>query len=519
MNTLLPLKDILQKLKKKEITSLINFLKSHRKESNEHAMKSIQLIKLIIKNNGYSSDQLQKTIYGKNNYHAFNKLVNRLKERIYEIILFDNNITQSEVYDKRNLTVFAIRKKLLQVEIMTLRGMNYEIEKFHKNIIHISKEYEMYGTLLETLYAKQRYLGFRYGKKVVQKLNKEIEYFENVRIIDKNSRKIFNNINANISISDSSCDYQNELKEAISVLQKNYDQTKSATILFYLLFLKTEHYQINHEFQNAKKILIQMKGLLENNNATYTKNRMGTILLNIVNNELLMFNFIKCLVDSKVINEYFSNNPVNNAINYELLFYTYFYTNKIDKAEKIIEELYHASRTAKTPFQNSKRAYLLACIKTFTGKYLDSNELLKEVKEIEKDREGWGIGVRILVVMNSIEMGNDEKADRDIDKLKKHSMGASARKTIRKRNILIQEVLVHLKESNYEFLKTLKSKSRIFRLLESNQVDCRWKIKSPELIIFHEWFKQKAEGRPYNHVAAIQNAKERYLMTVKNESL
>lgn len=245
---------------------------------------------------------------------------------------------------------------------------------------------------------------------------------------------------------------------------------------------------------------------------------MGTIIMNIANNELLIFDFNKCLLDINKSINFFIDSPINTAVNNDLLFYPHFYTNKIEKAEKIIEELYHASRSAKTPFQNSKRAYLLACVKTFKGNYAESNDLLKEVKEIEKDKEGWGIGVLVLAAMNFIELENFEKAIRSIEKLKQLAAGKAAGKIVRKRNMLILEILEYLMESDGDFKKTLKNKLPLFNRLESNHTEYRWKIKSPELIIFHEWFRSKAESRPYNHLGAIQNEKEKYLLSIKGNA-
>jgi hypothetical protein len=512
MTTLSILKEIIFKLKKKEITSLIAYLKSYKRKSDDHSMKSIQLLNLLLSNKEYSSDHIQRKLYNNNNnYHAFNKLVNRLKEKTYEVILLDSSLDQVEVYGERNCVVFEIRKRLLQIEVMFSRGLFLELEKAINKVIKDAESYEVYDSLIEALQAKQKYFGFRLGYHASLNIAKEIEIFEKYRTAYNRSLLLYNKITSKIIYSISISGYKNELVEAINILKRDFKVIKSATIGYYYFLLLTEYYQGELNYSKANMSLLQLKNLLEKNKSIFTTNRIGNVYLNLANNELLMFKFLECQINSNKALNYLYKNEINKSIVLETEFNALFYLNKIDRAEKLIEELYHSSRFTKTPFLYSKRAYLFACLKTFTAKYSESNELLKEVKAIEKDKEGWGVGIRILSVMNAIELNDISKADRGIEKLERHLGGLKSTQSIRKRHHLIFELLKQLMKMSYDFNKTLNSKQSQFNLLESNHSDYRWKINSPELIIFHEWFKSKAEGRAYNHLGAIQKEKEKYL--------
>jgi hypothetical protein len=63
----------------------------------------------------------------------------------------------------------------------------------------------------------------------------------------------------------------------------------------------------------------------------------------------------------------------------------------------------------------------------------------------------------------------------------------------------------------YNFKETYKSKKNYFDLLDSNDIKYRWQIKSPEMLIFQEWFISKMQGRAYNQLQAIQREKEKYI--------
>ncbi len=509
MDGLTALRNTLLKLKKKEVSSLITFLNAYRKESSEEALKSIRLVKLLLKGKKYTSNEIQEILYGKNNYHAFNKLVNRLKEKIREVLIFDSNLMIPNHYGKRNQTVFEIRKKLLQSEIMFYRGMNDELENFLNKIIKKTKEYEIYDSLLAALDIKQRYRNFRFGIERNGKLKNEIEFYTLIRDKLIRAREIFYNLTAKINFSASNIEYQIELESSLVLLQSDYESTKSPTIGYYYFLLQTEKYQNVNDLLSAQNILSKLVILVRNSPSVYTNYTLGNTLLNFGNNELLMYNFSSSESNFHEAISYSGNSSVNNAVAKELRFHALFFSSQIVQSEKLIEELYHASRTSNTPFLYSKRAYLLACVKTLNRDFEASIELLKEVKEIEKDKEGWNIGVRILSCMNWIELENFEKADREIEKLDRHIIRTMETKHVRKRDIVIKDILLQLMQHGYDFKKCYKNQQNNFDLLESVDQEYRWKIKSPEMLIFQEWFISKVENRPYNLKKSIQREKEK----------
>jgi hypothetical protein len=497
MTSLNALKNLIYKLKKEEIRSLVNFLNHNQKEKKNEKLKSIQLLELILLNKNLTSIELQNELYKKENNQAFNKLVNRLKDKIYEILLFDSNLDIA-ISTKRNRTIFNIRKKLIQCEIMFSRGINDELESLQDKIILVSKKFEIYDGLIEALQSKQRYVGFRSGFKANQKIKFEIDFYEKNRLSYNRALEIFNSISSKINFSTSTLEYKNELDAAIITLGKDFEETKSASIGYYYFLLLTEYYQNRNDFLSAKNSLLQLKELIEQNISVYTKNRIGNVFINLANNEFLMYNFQNCLWYANKALEYLYESSVNVGIIKEVEFMALFYSNNLIEAEKLIIELHDNSRITNTPFLFSKRAYLLSCIKTLKGQFAESSNLLNGVKEIERDKEGWNLGKRILLIINRIELKEFESADLKVLNLQKHIKRTLKIKYVRKREILILRILLKLINEKFDFKKVYKSRVRYFDLLRSNNDEYKWKIKSAELIIFHEWFLSKVENRPYN---------------------
>ncbi|MCX6292078.1 MAG: hypothetical protein NT126_09980 [Bacteroidetes bacterium] len=511
MNSLQVLKNTLKKLNKREVTSLIALLNAYRKDAKE---QSIQLVELLLRKKNYSSNQLQLILYGKANYHAFNKLIIRLKERLHEILIIDSNLLRSDQYGLRNRTVFEIKKKILQCEVLRARGMKDEIEFILNKIINLSKEFELYEYVVACLKIKQRVNGFRFGSPGFLSVKNEIDKYSEYYEIIIRAREQYGQITSKINFSGNDI-YNTELEIILEKLNNDFIKTNSATIKFYYLFLKTQYFQSLYRFKDARQILEMNFNMVRNNQAVFTFQRLGVLSMNISINEILLFNFEIALKRADEVFILLGSDFQNIQLGYEVKYYAYFYLNKLDDAEKLIKELYHASRSSNTPFFYSKRAFLFACCKTISGKYEESLELLKEAKEIEKDKTGWYVGVRLLHVINLVELEKYDAADRQIEKMERQLAINEISEVIRKRDHVILKILLELMKFGYDFKKVLNKKQLSFNLLESNDLDLVWNVYGYELILFPEWFRCKAESRPYDHATAVQNEKWKFISRQK----
>jgi hypothetical protein len=490
MTTLNTIKNLVSKLKREELKSLLKYLRYYQDGSGDSKGKGVQLIEAVINEPGCTQKEVQLSLYGKENYHAFNKLLNRTKDKIYEVLLFDQNLSK-HYYSERNRVVFEIRKKLLQSEVLYFRGMTDDLNSFQNKIISRAKEYEIYDSLIEALQAKQRYLGFRFGIKAQKVIEGDIVFFEECRVALQKARSAFNNIGVKINQSTTSDDYKEELKQLLDILQKDYMKTKSSRIRYYYLFLKTEWMHIQNDYRSAELTLQSLFELITDNVSLHNRILKADILMNLSNNEIYLGQFPLAIQNILEAKSLYDLDSVNYDMASEIEFNAYFYGGDFSKSEELIEKIYHSSRTAQTPFLFSKRAYLFACLKTIKGEIENSNELLNEVKEIQKDKEGWNLHIRILKIINRIELNDLESADLKVLSLEKFIKRILKFRHVRKRDILILRILLKLINEGFDFKKVYKQRRRYFDLLESEDPDYGWKIKSPELIVFHEWFKKK----------------------------
>lgn len=262
------------------------------------------------------------------------------------------------------------------------------------------------------------------------------------------------------------------------------------------------HQQLKN-YIDANKSLIALVDLLRKNISIGTANRLGGAYGNLANNELLLQKFeagIKYILLSK---DFFSKSQVNTNVTKEIEFILLLCQDKLKDAERVITELYKSSATQKSSFLFYKRTYLYACLLSLKGDFKKSDSLLDEVKEIEKDKEGWNIGIRLLYIMNLVDRKNYEAVEPHLISLKKYLARLKKDKLLSKRYSVILRILQRLMNDDFVFRKTYKRSKKYFDLLQSDQDRYEWSIRGPELIAFHEWFLSRMEFRKFSYEKAF----------------
>ena len=493
MNSFKSLKNIVNKLTEEEIKALKKTLSINTVLKNES--KSLNLINLLISDKNYSFIEIQNSIYGKSNYSAFNKLLNRIKQKVFETIILDLTISSNN-FSKRNKVNLDLRKKLLQADILQLKGIRKEVVPIYNYIISHSKYFELFDIQVSALVSKQRIQLISSRVNSFAKINDEIEYAESCHKALKTSSKIYNDIINKINNSINQLSYIEELKSLIVKLKEYYLIYKLPTIGFYLFTLEAEIYENNLFYDKSKDALENAQNILLKNESAYTENRYGTVLLNLSNSNIFLFQFDQAINLALESKRYFKNLPLTLKIVDEILFYVYFYKFDYINCSKILSNnnnINYDDDNLKNKFY-----YFQACLFFINGNYIESIDALSKCNEIINDNEGWNINKRILLILNRIELKEYDLIELQIQNFEKYIKRISNNKSSVQRQVLILRILTKLIQEDFNFKNVYNKRLKYFNILESKTGIFRWQIKSPELIIFNDWFKFKMKERKIN---------------------
>ncbi|MDB9963551.1 hypothetical protein OAD50_00480 [Vicingaceae bacterium] len=118
--------------------------------------------------------------------------------------------------------------------------------------------------------------------------------------------------------------------------------------------------------------------------------------------------------------------------------------------------------------------------------------------EIEKDKEGLNVWIRIMRLLCSIEMLKLNMIDYDIESFRKYLERTAKQYEVRERDKLVLKVLLELVKYDYNFSLTSAVVETELEKLKSTDEQYAWNPDSPELILFHDWFDAKLLKKGYS---------------------
>lgn len=229
---------------------------------------------------------------------------------------------------------------------------------------------------------------------------------------------------------------------------------------------------------------------------------MGSVLLSKSENYIKLHKFKESLLMSNQSSAYFPNNIFNQALVYECKFYANYFSGEFAKSRLDLEYLCNLPRENNILVSINKWNYLSAALLFLEKKYQDCQLQLKQISEIDKDKEGWNVNIRILMIMCQIEIGILDSVDLSLSNLEKFVKRISKKGNISMRYKIILRILIALSNDSYDFKKVSYKKKRYLEQLNLSSNKLSWEIKGPELIPFNIWFENKCSnsGTLYNEI-------------------
>lgn len=488
MNTVAALRNLLKKLDDDEIASLKRLLVPDRLGTREN--KSLKVLDILLEKETFSSADIQQYIYGGENYHAFNKILNRLRSKALDTLLLEGNLT-SDKYSKRNQAIFEVQKKMLQLEILLVKGYRENLENNFDTIIRKCYQYEIYDTLVHALYGKRRIIALYNKSQHIDALTEEIEVAErNWKVMNKAGALFFETANL-MSISTDTYQYEKKLEDTLQYLKEQFELTGLKNVGYFYYLLSADKNQTSKSYVESQANLESLVLLLKSSPAIFTENRLGIALLNLAGNKFYTR-------DYKGIDELFAasranfmNQPLNLDIVDEDEFYYLMYSGRYNDALHLISRLFGNTSSSPDSYAKSNRRYLYACSLFAVEQFQEALQLIFNSPDIEKDNEGLNLFRRILTMLCLIELGDSDSLESQIANTDKYIKRNKQHRHLWERGILISKIISKLYYSDFDFIKTKDLMKQELDSLSQADGPLAWKVKSPELLVFHDWFLKK----------------------------
>jgi hypothetical protein len=492
------LKELILQLKLGEVQVAGKFIVAFDSGTNSGKNKSLQLYHLITEKPAICREEAKQKISKNITEQSFNKLILRVKHKVLESLILDINIHKKGAYSDWFTFRMDLRKKFMEAFILLGRGVEKESFTLLDKIVTKAKEYELYDELYEVLHWLRNEKGLRYGKKEYDAYTPEIEFYSRCRNACYKARDLyFKHFIENVDQQGQKCRNVTQLQAVIEDLEKEYRDTKSVNVAYYMYFLTMEYYMAQCKYKESIRVGYQLVELIEKHPAIYMKLRHGVVYSDLADNEQFVFNFKASLDHAAIARVHINPKSYSFEVVREIEFRAHFYQNNINEAEQIIDDLLGREKYKSSTFLRSKQMYFKSCVLFLKKAYKASYRLLQDAREIEKDKEGWNLGIRLLNIMNLVELKWYDAADKQIEALRKYIDRIELNRPVRKRDKVILKILIQLEKNSFNFMETYLKLTTCFDQLNGSDEELRWEVKSPEMILFQQWFKSHVTSVEY----------------------
>lgn len=502
MNSYNVISDITSDLSEIEEKVLLRTIKGLSRKSS----RLLELYNLLVIKKKSDIDYVISKIYGhesKNANDAFRKLCDRFLE-----VLFTALVSQ-EIFDhdkEKYSDIFQNRKWVRsRLDIMVTIGVKkLRIEdrlKFIKEVEMVCRKFEFLEELIIVLYELK-------GATFSVNSERERKFYE--RELINQSQNLTNRIVADLYVDKFITFVQHSSvddKGVVQDLAKAIEHTTSLlqisplfNIQYSVLMLKLQYNHFIEDFFTAEKIMYELIDLTNNNVCIRYFSRIGQNYMNLAYTQFFLNKFDEAYSSSVLASEKSVNSILGVNLNRESCVFALIYLKKYEEADELVADILSSKDTGNYPGEYSKRKLMHAYIKFLRDEYKAAFLLLQDTKEIETDREGWNLGIRMLNIFLTLSTAKVDLADQRIGSMRKHIERTSKMRNLRKRDIIIFRILSHLSRSGFDFRETWEERQKDFELLRNGGGDYRWIPRSHELVIFDQWFESKMLGLPYDPV-------------------
>lgn len=418
-----------------------------------------------------------------------------LTEKIYDALLLSKHIQNEDFFSEREQIVFALKKKILLVKILyrTLnQGRSETIDFLLNETIKTSEENEVFDVLVEALTTQKYFKSIRLGQSEFDKINLKIDQAFLCLHAVQNANDFYYRliIDNSFTKSLSKSEYDEHIDNSIAQMESDFKKYKCQEINHYLYLLQTVKFERQHNYLKSIEYCNKSIAFLKNSKVANSKSRIGFALNNLSQYKTFISKYNEAVKDAQNAQKYFIHNSFNYLSAKEQEFYANFYGNNYQKAKKCTEEMFEHSLADTGQFRKSKFVYYQACIHFANSEYRETLNLLNKSLDIEKDKTRWNISLRILNIMNYIELLKLNEASNSLESLRKYVERASKENEVSQRDLLIVKLLRMIEKDGFQYSKENKETVSILKKLSEKNTSFSWAHYTSELIPFHIWLEK-----------------------------
>lgn len=492
------LKEVLARLKPFEAEVAGNFLVAFDRNKQNKASKTSLVFETMLQHPELTYDELKAMVSPELDKYDFNKFLIRLRDKIFDSFLLDLNITRRNSYSDW----FRARQECTKnwVLIMNLIGRGNEPSAMQLLREQIKKcsQFEIYDILVPCLRIQMNSEGLSLGAERMTQIHGEVQEAEKCRDAVYKALEWNTRYYMQVDRQSSQNEQVSVLMEALSELQELYEKTNAAVVGQYVCYFEMEYYQTLGDYNAVREAGQKLIDLIENRPALKSEIRLSGAYANLAFNDLLMHDFDAALTNLEQSFKGAGLGSYNSVAFTTLKAQVQYFKGDFNQSLETVETMLQSDMIKVAPYEKCKLQFVKGCILFNEEQFFKAyNVFNSENILMDSDPEGWNVGIRLMCILCLVELQLDQLADLSIESLRKHMGRTSAERNFKPRDKAILKILRSLERNSFDFAKTYYKNQQLFFLLQSDDPDYSWKIKSHEHVVFHDWFQAKIAEQAY----------------------
>jgi len=483
----------LSKLSAAQYEFLFNYLNAFYVKYSREGSIYLKMMECIKTNPKIDYLEFSSSVLDLQSEDAKRKNLERFRDKIYESLLLDVNLKRKDsIYTKLDIAIIESKKNLLKCRMAYLEALEDDLEYYLSKSVKIARHFELYDDVIEALQIQRNVTQVQGRVKEDKKIKEEIAHYRNCRELYSQSAELRNDVIKLKAFEGNRKPKIKNLYDQLNLLLVEALPLKSAVILRQLYYAKLNLDGFLEDWENAYNDCKVLEDLISNNESVYKPRELGTVKLNLAIFSMLTGQFAECERAVQSTLDYFPEGTAGYVSGMEIMFFAQYYQGKLDNALNTISWLLNNDKNPPSPLQEAKWNYYSAATLFLQGDFKSSLRKLDNVKEIEKDKEGWNLWIRMLRVLNYIESNSKDVADNETDNFRRYLSDYS----LPERFKFSFRLIASLQSSGFDFSKAWqRNQAKVNKWRTENKH--QFKVQTPELIIIDQWLEARASGKPF----------------------
>lgn len=485
MKQLVPL---IKVLRPGEIRLVIHFLKL---ESNAEVKKRLELFNLIVSGKADTDKKALKKLYKTDkNTSAFSHLKERLRKDVLNVLFLQD--ASKKFSTKYANAEFECRRNYIQADILIARGAYLPAIKILERNLQLAEKYELAAekTLTQQL-ARTMTHRIKSEKKLEDyntSIRKSLELMAGLNRVEEIAHffsypQLFK-ANKKVSQPDFKINTVEELKHL-------YEHTKSPKIGFWYHMAMGDYLVLIRNSAKALENNLQFLKLIEKSPSIHSQANLAGVNMNISSNLISLMRYDESVDYAKFAVRSFRKGGINQFNAMENLFFAHFRNNNLEAAEDVLKKVFEHPAMKANAFYPAKWLYLRACLEFSNSEFNKALKTLNESTELNKDKSGWLLGLRMLELLIMVEVGDFEWFDFKLENFRK-LLQRQKEENIQRSKVIFN-VLKTLSKLDFDYFDTFEKEQKNIQLLEEAENELQWDPKGFEVIRFDDWIKSKID--------------------------